>query len=561
MEVAYLEIFKIALGLVNSLSLMFVIAFLLSRTKSFRSLVLSEHNTIYSKIFLSIIFGLFGILGTYYGFPVDGAIANSRAVGVIVAGLLGGPFVGIGAALISGIHRWAIDIGGFTALACMVSTIAEGIVGSLGHRYMQRVKEKWFLGFYITIFAEMLQMSIILLMARPFSSALILVEKIAIPMTIVNSIGVSLFIVLLESIYKEQQREAAIQSELALKIADKTLSILRNGLNKETALEACKIIHSIAKVDAVAITQGLEILAHVGVGSEHHLSGGKVRAYATNHVLISGSSSTVETSEGIGCMHDKCKLKSAIIVPLVNKEHVIGVLKIYKTKENAITSVDKQLAEGLANLFSTQIGLAEADYNSKLLAKAELRALQAQIHPHFLFNTLNTIVSLCRLNPETARKLLINLGSFLRESFKEKGDLVELESEIAYIDAYLEIEKARFGDKLRVEYEISNVNFKLPNLILQPLVENAVKHGIYPKKEGGTIKIAAIDDEQFYTITVADNGVGFDSQKITPKNTGIGIKNVDKRLKATYGKEWGLKINSTMEIGTSITINIPKRSA
>lgn len=556
-----MEIFKIALGLVNSLSLMFVITFILSKTPSFKNLVLNERNTFYNKVFLTIIFGLFGIFGTYYGFRIDGAIANSRAIGVVVAGLLGGPFVGIGAGLIAGIHRWVIDIGGFTALACMLSTICEGIMGSIAYKYKNKVKKKWLLGFYITILAEILQMFIISVVSKPYAAAINLVSKIAIPMTLINSMGVALFIILLESIYKEQQREAALQSELALRIADKTQAILRNGINTETALATCNIIYSVAKVDAVAITKGSEILAHVGIASDHHVPGEMIKTSATKNVLDMKKSIIVENKSEIGCSNKNCQLNSAIITPLVKKDEVIGVLKIYKLKENGISTVDIQLAEGLAKLFSTQIELAEIDHNAKLLSKAELKALQAQINPHFLFNALNTIVSMCRIDPEIARKLLINLGNFLRESFKEQEDMVDIDKEIKHVEAYLEIEKARFGEKLNVIYHVNSRNFKVPHLILQPLVENAVKHGIYPKKEGGTISVTVEENDENYNIEVKDDGIGFQEAFEKPTNNGIGIKNIDKRLRTIYGDEYGLKIESQQSLGTKVLFNIPKRSA
>ncbi len=555
-----MDIFKISVDLLNSISLIFLITFLLSKTYPFKNLILNKKNSIKNKIFLIIIFSLFGIFGTYYGFPIEGAIANSRAIGVVVAGLFGGPFVGIGAGLIAGIHRWAIDIGGFTAFACMVSTIFEGVLGSIGYKYRNKVKRKWLLGFNITVIAEILQMIIVIIVAKPFEQAIILVSKIIIPMTIMNSIGVSLFIILLENIYKDQQKEAAMQSQLALKIADKTLPILRNGINRKTALTTCNIIYSVAKVDAVAITTGSEILAHVGIGSNHHLPGESIKTIATKTVLETGESIIVDTHSKIGCSDKSCQLKSTIITPLIKKNEVIGVLKIYKTKEKDISSIDIQLAEGLAKLFSTQIELAEIDCNAKLLSRAELKALQAQINPHFLFNALNTIVSMIRINPEMARKLLINLGNFLRESFKEKEDIVDINNEIKHIEAYLEIEKARFGSKLNVEYDINCSNFNVPHLILQPLVENAVKHGIYPKKEGGTISIIINDDNKNYNIIIEDDGVGFDNHFNKPTHYGIGIKNIDKRLRSIYGNKYGLKIESEKSLGTKAIVTIPKRS-
>lgn len=553
-----MEIFKIPITLLNSISLMFLITFLLSKTNSFKNLILNKKNSFKNKIFLAIIFSTFGILGTYYGFPIEGAIANSRVIGVVVGGLLAGPFVGISAGVVAGVHRWVIDIGGFTSVACMISTVVGGILGSIAYRYKDKVNKNWILGFSVTMVAEILQMLIVIIVAKPYPVAVNVVKKIIMPMTLMNSIGVALFILLLESIFKEQEREAAIQSELALKIADKTLPILRNGFNQETASATCDIIYSIAKVDAVAITNKSEIIAHVGVGSDHHLPGETIKTVATKTALKLKRSVIVENKEEIGCQNKNCKLKSTIVVPLFKKDQVIGVLKIYKATKNGISSVDVQLAEGLAKLFSTQIELAEIDYNAKLLSIAELKALQAQINPHFLFNSINTIVSLCRIDPELARKLLINLGNFLRESFKENEYIVDISNEIKHVEAYLEIEKARFGKKLNVVYDINCDNFKIPHLVLQPLVENAVKHGIYPKKDGGTIYVMIHEDLEHYIIHIEDNGIGFDSGAHKPTHHGIGIKNVDKRLQSIYGKDYGLKIQSTIDIGTKILINIPK---
>ena len=313
-----------------------------------------------------------------------------------------------------------------------------------------------------------------------------------------------------------------------------------------------------AKVDAVAITKGEEILAHVGIGSDHHLPGEIVQTSSTKAVLKAKKSIIVENKDEVGCSNKTCRLNSAVITPLMKKSKVIGVLKIYKTEKNAITSIDVKLAEGLARLFSTQIELAEVDYNAQLLAKAELKALQAQINPHFLFNALNTIVSMVRIDPDTARKLLINLSTFLRENFREKDDMIDISSELKHIEAYLEIEKARFGERLNVEYSINDYNFKIPHLILQPLVENAVKHGIYTKKDGGTISIIINEDKKNYIIKIEDDGVGFNPDSQEPIGHGIALKNIDTRLKSIYGDDYGLKIQSSENIGTKVLINIPK---
>ncbi|MCG8571271.1 MAG: sensor histidine kinase, partial [Spirochaetes bacterium] len=143
---------------------------------------------------LIIFFSLFGIVGTYSGIPVMGALANSRVVGVFVGGLIGGPMVGFLAGLISGIHRWAIDIGGFTAFACMIATICEGTLAGILSPYYKKSNKKWLMAFFAGILAEVLQMLILLILVKPFSEAWELVKIIGIPMIFANSVGISMFI-------------------------------------------------------------------------------------------------------------------------------------------------------------------------------------------------------------------------------------------------------------------------------------------------------------------------------------------------------------------------------
>lgn len=550
---------KIILGLVNSLSLMFVIAFLLSNAKPFRRAMYGDKQTLRGTILLSVVFGLFGVLGTYHGFPVDGAIANSRAVAVVAAGLWAGPTVGIGAGLIAGLHRYAIDIGGFTAFACGLATVVKGLVGAFAHRYFIRAKHRAVVGFWATVIGESMQMLIILALARPFAAAVSLVEKIGLPMIFMNAVGVALFVLLQETIYRDREREAAYQSELALKIANKTLPILRRGLSSATAAAACKIIFAETEVDAVTITEGREILSHVGAGADHHRVGEEIQTHLTELVLGTGQRQEAQMAHEIGCPHPGCPLQSAIIVPLTLKGAVVGSLKLYRTKNQAVTPVERQLAEGLGSLFSTQLELAEKDMQEKLLASAELRALQAQINPHFLFNALNTVVSFCRTQPETARRLLLNLADLLRQNFVHPPDMVTLSKELEHVEAYLEIEKARFSSKLQVEYDLKSEDFLLPPFILQPLVENAVRHGIQPHPRGGVLHIASETNGACHIVTIQDSGVGFDVNNAVYSGNGIGLSNVSQRLRSLYGPHFGLDIQSVPGLGTTCQVRIPRR--
>ncbi|MFT9494057.1 LytS/YhcK type 5TM receptor domain-containing protein [Anaerosolibacter sp.] len=552
-------------SLMNRGAMIIILAFLLSKSSLFKRLVLKKDVTLIEKIAMGILFGIFGIIGTYSGIPVNGAIANSRVIGVFVGGWLGGPVVGILSGIIAGGHRWAIDIGGFTAVACAISTIVEGAIGGYGSRMFKDLKTSWVGALIMGAAAEIIQMIIILVVAKPFPDALNLVELIWFPMVFVNAVGISIFIAMTQNIFIEHERIGAAQAHLALKIANETLPVLRKGFHKDSIKRTAEIIYEMTNVAAVAITDTDHILAHIGEGSDHHLTGSPILTQITKDVIDSGAYRVARTPEEIDCNGKECKLLSAVIVPLFDRDRVAGTLKLYKADKLGITSTDIQLALGLAQLFSTQIEISKLEYQNKLLAKAELKALQAQINPHFLFNALNTIASFIRTKPEEARALIIHLSDYFRQSLQFTSGDIDLMREIKNIESYLALERARFGEKLKIIYEIpENITCVIPSLILQPVVENAVKHGIFNKVEGGTVIIRASDNKDYVELVVEDDGIGMDHSKLQclfreEGNTNhIGLMNVNKRLKTKYGAEYGLNIGSQVGIGTKVTMKIPK---
>jgi two-component system sensor histidine kinase LytS len=551
-------------NLVSNMSIILLITYFLSKTLIFKNLVTGRQNSLAHKLLMAVIFGLIGILATYTGISVHGAIANSRIIGVLVGGIFGGPLVGLGAGLIAGIHRWIIDFGGFTAFACCLSTVVEGVIGGLVAERIKNKPHNWIHAFIVGMFAEILQMFIILLFAKPSSAAWELVKILWIPMVMFNPVGISFFVGFIDGIYKEREKEAALQTKLALDIADRCLAYLRKGLTAPEIVEVARIILQMSGVAAVAITDRCQIMAHVGLGAEHHTRHTPLRTQLTQTAVKTGQMVIANTQAEIGCSDGDCKLKSAVIVPLFNREEVIGAIKIYLARENAVSDVHITLATGLARLFSTQLELAEIDFQKKLCQKAELRALQSQINPHFLFNALNTIVSFCRTQPERARELLISLSVYFRKTLTQTDHFIRLDEELKLIGAYLELETARFEGKLHVTMEISTAVEAciLPQFILQPLVENAVKHGVLPLEKGGTVAIIARKDRDETTIVIEDNGVGISEtilnqfkQNQLPREC-IGLSNVDQRLKKLYGANYGLQI-VRKDRGTLIRLKIP----
>jgi two-component system LytT family sensor kinase len=198
----------------------------------------------------------------------------------------------------------------------------------------------------------------------------------------------------------------------------------------------------------------------------------------------------------------------------------------------------------------------------KALLQARMDALVSQINPHFLFNTLNTVSSLTRFDPDTARSVLLKLANILRRRLKAQVHFTPLKQELEFIDDYLDIEVVRFGpDKLQIRKEIEpeTLDTVVPSMILQPLVENAIRHGIGPKVEGGTVTLRARRADGRLMIEVSDDGVGIPEERRSEIfASGIGISNVRERLKVLYGQDFSLRIDSRPGQGTAIRFEIPE---
>lgn len=194
------------------------------------------------------------------------------------------------------------------------------------------------------------------------------------------------------------------------------------------------------------------------------------------------------------------------------------------------------------------------------LREQRMSLMLSQIQPHFLYNTLNTITALCRINPKLAEETTVKFSGYLRKNMHNMGksDTQPFSKELEHTKIYIDIEKLRFGNRVKVEYDIKTEDFNIPTLTLQPLVENAIKHGICNKIQGGTIKISTEKKEKENIIIIADDGIGFEMETVL--NDGkvhIGIQNVKERLKSIANAE--LEITSFIGIGTTVKIIVPKK--
>ena len=552
--------------MLKRISLAIILALILSQTR-FIDHIVKNRLTKRDQAICILLFSTMSILASYGGVPVEDALANSRMIGIMAAGLIAGPQMGITVGLIAGVHRYFL--GGFTALACAISSLAAGIIAGIVYRFFPERTMPGYLTFAIGALTEALQMAIILLVATPYDEASHLVNSIAVPMTIANAIGLTLFMQIIERAKSSREAIVAQQSHIILTIAKQTAPYLRLGLTPEATNEVVKIIKSETQYDAVSITNTQEALAYIGAEVDHHGPQNRHNlTRLTDRAIHYNSLQIAETHNDIGCAHPGCRLSSAIIVPLHINQKVVGTLKLYYAHKNKhMTPVDISFAEGLAGLFSTQLELAELDHQRSEMENAKMQALYAQINPHFLFNTLNTIASLTRTNPELARQVLIKFSNLFRFTLQYTGKKITFDQEWQHTQTYMDIAKVRHGDKVYFESDIAPdiKNYTMPSLILQPLIENAIKHGLQPLDTGGTVKIRAHGDGQFLYITVADNGIGFkELPRIILARHGsfeghhIGLSNVHERLKGLYGPEYGLKIKTSPHRGSAISMKIPQ---
>lgn len=505
-----------------------MVAYLVGRNKRFRQYILAP-LTLRSAIVFTVVCGLLAIVSSYYGTRIHGALASTRIVGVLIGGIIGGPWVGLATGIIGGLHRYSL--GGFTAAIALV--------------------------------AEVLQKSLTLLLAKPFEQALAFERTAALPTTAVTIIGTVLFVLILQDMQKQYEAAGAEAAQISLRIANETMPYLRNGLDRESAQKAADIILAVADVDAVAITDGEKCLAYAGLPSRYHVPGTCLHFPDSIKVLQTGQVAVFAGDHG--CGDPRCPLYYGIAVPLQVHHKPTGLVRFYQTRKKGLSQVDIKMAEGVAHLLSTQIELADYEEQRLLREQAEFKALQSQINPHFLFNTLSIIVSLVRTRPETARRLLINLSDMLHFAFAHHEPRIRLEEELRNAEAYLSIVQVRFGDRLTTQVDIPPdpglLDEPVPAFILQPLLENAVTHGLFEKAEDCRLSLAVSCAAGRLCLEIRDNGAGMTAEQLRQlermESKGIGTANVIQRIEKIYHGRGTIVFQSQPGAGTTVTISLP----
>jgi two-component system LytT family sensor kinase len=515
-----------------------------------------------SKVELYLFFSAVSIMGTYLGTREPmGSIANNRAVGAVIAGMLGGPAMGMLVGATAGAHRmW---IGGYTAFSGAVATTTEGVIAGLVHLWLSRARSEklvdWRTAAIVTAFGECIHMGLVLAISRPFHDALASVKAIGPPMILSNSLGAAAFMRVLQDRQEVYDKIAAASSAFALKVADRTLGLMAKGFGRDVAVQMARIIREETGVGAVGISDTDKILAFDGLGSDHHLSGRAIRSPFT---LRSIATKDVVFADGIHeqftcTVSARCPLHSVVVVPLHIDGKVVGTVQLYEPEARHFRTINRSLGEGLGALLSSQLVLSRYQEQKSLLVTSELKLLQAQVNPHFLFNSLNTIVAVTRTDPERARELLIHLSNFFRKNLKRSSDVSTLQEELEHVGSYLEIEKARFQDRLLVETEVDPelLSMRLPTFTLQPLIENAIRHGISTRMSPGRARIHAYQQAGDVLIDIEDDAGAYVEREGT--HAGLGMKIVDKRIKNLLGDGYGLTVQCVPQELTRVTVRLP----
>lgn len=553
--------FNLVLLLLQQMCVFLVIAWLMSKTRLFIPLI-QVTVRLPHKLLCYVTFSIFCILGTYFGLHIEDSIANTRAIGAVMGGLLGGPLVGGLVGLTGGLHRYSM--GGMTALSCMISTFVEGLLGGLVHSFLikrgrtDRVFNPFTAG-AVTCVAELLQMVIILLIARPFESALHLVQSIAAPMMVTNTVGAALFMRILLDKRAMFEKYTSAFSATALKVAASTEGILRQGFNEENSMRVAQVLYQELDIGAVAITDRERLLAFTGAGDDHHLPGRPISSVWTQRAIETGEVVYADGNEvPYRCsLHPQCKLGSTLVIPLRGEnQRVVGTIKLYEAKNRLFSSINRTLGEGIAQLLSAQILAGQYERQKTLLTQSEIKLLHAQVNPHFLFNALNTIKAVIRRDSDEAGLLVQYLSTFFRKNLKRPAEIVTLADEIEHVNAYLQIEKARFQARLQVRLEVPEAlaHLHLPAFTLQPIVENAIKHGTSQLLGVGEITLRASQQAQHLVLDIEDNAGLYQPKKDAG---GLGMSLVDKRLRARFGDECGISIACEPDLFTRITLRLP----
>jgi two-component system LytT family sensor kinase len=346
----------------------------------------------------------------------------------------------------------------------------------------------------------------------------------------------------------------------ALHAATATLPHLRRGLNVASATEALPHLRALTGAAAIALADADRVLAIDGEGREQVRPGDML-----TRLLARTRDDRVRVVPRLVSSDANCPLHAAALAPLVLAGRRAGTLIAFYRSPGRPSENELRVVAEAASLVCAQVELSVLGEQERRLAHAELRALRAQISPHFLYNALAAVAANIHEDPEAAREQLIDFAEFTRYLFRDGRSYVALAEEVDHVVRYLRLEQARFPGLLEVRVEVAQETRRaiVPTMSLQPLAENAIRHGVR-RPGGGMITIRAVSLGDEVELSVTDDGVGFSPGPLDLRRSaaggGIGLANVDGRLRSTFGEQYGLRVQSVPGEGTMVAMTVPASS-
>lgn len=533
------------------ISIFLLILLLISRTEIFRGALSLKRFSNKDLFIFTLLFSIMALCGTYWNVRAGGGIINFRAVGIVLGGFIGGPLVGTITGLVAGLHR-AFFIHTDAAFIHGGLSILQGIAaGFLCRRFKTHHRQLWLWALFYGSILEILFWVFFAFLTWPETIAHPNdLAALSIPIILTNSAAISVFVSILEITVHQRDSEKTETTKTAFNAVSMLFDTFRDGFKD----------FNISRVTDIIIT-ALPTLLWTAIIYKGHVY------TRTNYKSDSDKTQGDAEVAILQLQHDLPPMPHLMKLPIKNKDEVLGQVIAAKAKGDSVTHMGSEFLSGMCHLMEALNEYERLKEEESLLAEAEIRALQAQINPHFLYNTLNTISYYVRSDPDTARKLIKYLSDYFRHSLNNPSKLITLAEEVHVIQCYVELEKARFSDRLSIRYKLPEDKadkIKVPPLLLQPLVENAVIHGVLESPKGGEITVGLIEHESYYKLYVADTGVGIPKDKLDKlliahkRRDHIGLINVHQRLISMFGSNSGLHLISRPGWGTIAYAKIPK---
>ena len=358
---------------------------------------------------------------------------------------------------------------------------------------------------------------------------------------------------------RSKRAPEAIGMQSALHAATSTLPHLRRGLSPRTAEQAVPHLRALTGAAAIALADTRAVIAIEGEGREQVRPGDLL-----SRLLARTKDDRMHIEPRLISSDPTCPLRSAVLAPLLVQGKRAGTLIAFYRWPGRPSREELRVVQEAASLVSAQVELSVVAEQEERLAQAELRALRAQISPHFIYNALAAVAGDIHERPEEARELLTDFAEFTRYLFRDGRSYVTLGEELAHVERYLRLEQARFREKLHVVIDVvpEALGAVVPAMSVQPLVENAVRHGVEQRAGTGRVEITGRIAGEDVELRVTDDGSGIEPERVplvlAGTGGGIGLSNVDGRLRATFGERYALRIDSRPGEGTTAVMTVPQ---